>query len=119
MAGIATILLVDDEPIVREAMVKLLEHAGCDVFDAYNGSAALQVLEDHPEITLLLSDIHMAGMSGIELANEALKRRPDLRVVLTSGYQMRRPDGFMFLEKPWRAHELHALIGLGSPRPQA
>ena len=109
LSGIATILLVDDEPVVREAMVKLLEAADCHVFDTYNGEDALQLLDAHPEITLLLSDIRMPGMSGIELADQARKRRPNLKIILTSGYSVERPKGIPFLEKPWRAPELKKL----------
>ena len=83
MSGIATILLVDDEPVTRDAMVRLLEAAECRVFDTYNGEDALQLLEDHPEITLLLSDVRMPGMTGIELAREANRRRPELKIILT------------------------------------
>jgi len=106
----STILLVDDEPVAREAMVRLLKHLGCRVLDTYNGANALRLLDQHPEITHLLSDIIMAGMSGVELAGEARKRRPGLRVILTSGQQAEGPAEFPFLEKPWRAEELQPLI---------
>jgi len=110
VSGIGTILLVDDEPVTREAMVRLLEATGCRVFDTYNGEDALQLLDTHPEITLLLSDVRMPGMTGIELAREARKRRPALNVILTSGYTVERPKDFPFLEKPWRAPDLKALL---------
>ena len=111
MPGIATILLVDDEPVTREAMVRLLEAADFRVLDTYNGEDALQLLDAHPEITLLMSDVRMAGMSGIDLAHEAHKRRPALRIILTSGYEVDRPANFRFLQKPWRGRELMELLG--------
>ena len=110
MPGIATILLVDDEPVTREAMVRLLEAADFRVFDTYNGQDALQLLDAHPEITLLMSDVRMAGMSGVDLAHEARKRRPALRVILTSGHEVDRPASFRFLQKPWRGPELMELL---------
>lgn len=96
--------------MAREAMVRLVKHLGCRVFDTYNGANALRLLDQYPEITHLLSDIYMAGMSGIELAQEVRKRRPGLPVILTSGQQTERPAEFPFLQKPWRAEELRALI---------
>ena len=106
MSKFATILLVDDEPVTREAMVRLLKAADYRVFDTYNGEDALQLLDAHPEITLLMSDVRMAGMSGVELAQEARNRRPALQVILTSGYELDRPTGFRFIQKPWRAQQL-------------
>jgi CheY-like chemotaxis protein len=113
----ATILLVDDEPVIREAMVRLLEGADYRVFDTYNGEDALHLIEEHPQITLLMTDVRMPGMSGIELAHEARKRRPGLKIILTSGYEVDRPEGFRFLQKPWRAQELKNLLSV--PNPQA
>lgn len=115
LSGIATILLVDDEPVTREAMVRLLEAADCRVFDTYNGEAALQLLDAHPEITLLLSDVRMPGMTGVALADEARKRRPGLKIILTSGYEVDRPGSFSFLQKPWRTPELKALLADPDP----
>jgi CheY-like chemotaxis protein len=116
LSGTAIILLVDDEPVTREAMVRLLEAADCRVFDTYNGEDALQLLDAHPEITLLLSDVRMPGMTGIELADKARKRRPALKIILTSGYTLERPKDFPFLEKPWRAPELKKLLERPEPR---
>ena len=110
MSGIATILLVDDERVTREAMVRLLKAADYHVFDTYNGEDALELLDAHPEITLLMSDVRMPGMSGIELAHEAHKRRPALKIILTSGYEVDRPGSFRFIQKPWRASELKGLL---------
>jgi len=110
----SAILLVDDEPVAREAMVSLLLHAGYQVFETYNGAHALQLLDQHPEITHLLSDVYMAGMSGVELAQEAHKRRPDLQVILTSGHQVEPRADYGFLQKPWRLNELRALISAQS-----
>src|SRR4051794_16573754 len=63
-----------------------MEDLGCAVFDAYNGHQALKLLRANPEIEVLFADVRMPGMSGTELAEAAQRLRPDLRIVLTSGY---------------------------------
>jgi DNA-binding NtrC family response regulator len=106
-----TILLVEDEPVVREAMAELLDYAGCRVFDTFNAADALHLLVDHPEISVLITDVRMAGMSGIDLAREAQKSRPDLQVILTSGNaNLQVTEPFYFLPKPWRAKDLIEIL---------
>src|SRR5215213_11610110 len=80
------VLVVEDVPQIRATAVQLFEELGCTVFDAYNGHGALQLLEARPEIQVLFADVRMPGMSGPELAEAAQRLRPDLRIVLTSGY---------------------------------
>jgi CheY-like chemotaxis protein len=106
------VLVVDDEPIVREALVNLFDQAGCRVLDAFNGTDALKMLESQPEISLLIADVQMAGMTGTQLAAEARRRRADLRIVLTSG-KPKGPsnDNFLFISKPWRAADIHMILG--------
>jgi CheY-like chemotaxis protein len=108
-------------PIAREAMATLLEDAGCRVLDTFSGSHALQLLADHPEISILVTDVRMAGMTGIELAKAAQDRRPDLRVVLTSGNaEFAQTGGFLFVPKPWRSAEmLNVVRAAGTPRKTA
>src|SRR3954463_719864 len=83
MSNVA-VLVVDDVPRVRAAAVNIMEDLGCEVFDAYNGHQALNLLRDHPKIQVLFADVRMPGMSGTELAEAAQHLRPDLRIVLTS-----------------------------------
>ena len=98
------VLVVEDVPQTRATAVQLFQDLGCEVFDAYNGHSALTILEAHPEIQVLFADVRMPGMSGPELAQVARRLRPDLRIVLTSGYVSRDdvPDGIPFVPKPWR-----------------
>lgn len=110
MFGLDTILVVDDEPVAREAMVRLLEGAGRRVLDTFNGSHALELIDQHPEISLLLSDVRMAGISGVELAKEARRRRPELQIILTSAHSTEPAAEFPFLQKPWRAKELAKIL---------
>src|SRR3954465_277633 len=85
MSNVA-VLVVDDVPQVRATAVRIMEDLGCAVFDAYSGHQALKLLQAHPEIAVLFADVRMPGMSQTELAEAAQRLRPDLRIVLTSGY---------------------------------
>ena len=107
------VLVVEDVPQIRATAVQLFEELGCEVFDAYNGQSALKILEAHPEIQVLFADIRMPGMSGPELAQVAHRLRPDLKIVLTSGYVSREdvPDGIPFVPKPWRTGDLADVVG--------
>jgi PAS domain S-box-containing protein len=82
-----TILLVEDEAGVRRFAVEMLGELGYCVLDAPDGATGLRLLDAHPEITLLFTDVGLpGGMNGRRLADEALRRRPDLKVLFTSGY---------------------------------
>src|SRR4051812_50128272 len=98
------VLVVEDVPQVRATAVRIMQDLGCEVFDAYNGHQALKLLQAHPEIEVLFADVRMPGMSGIELAEIAQRSRPDLKIVLTSGYvgQEDVPSDVCFVRKPWR-----------------
>jgi CheY-like chemotaxis protein len=108
------VLVVDDDPDVRAIAAQMFEMLGLVVLQASSGPEALRFLTEHPEIAVLFSDVRMPGMSGAELAAEARKLRPGLRVVLTSGYTG-GVDGAKLrdmhvLPKPWRLNEIAALI---------
>jgi CheY-like chemotaxis protein len=98
------VLVVEDMPQARATAVGIMESLGCTVFDAYNGHHALKLLQAHPEIEVLFTDVRMPGMSGTELAEVAQRSRPDLRIVLTSGYVGPKdlPADITFVPKPWR-----------------
>jgi signal transduction histidine kinase len=82
-----TILVVEDEEKVRAFSVEMLHELGYAVMAAPNGHAALQLIDAHPEIRLLFTDVGLpGGLNGRQLANEALLRRPDMKVLFTSGY---------------------------------
>src|SRR3954466_11681525 len=111
MSNVA-VLVVDDVPQVRATAVRIMEDLGCAVFDAYNGHQALKLLRAHPEIQVLFTDVRMPGMSGPELAEAARRLRPDLRIVLTSGYvgPTDVPTHFTFVPKPWRADDIAGAV---------
>src|SRR3954451_8973947 len=100
----ASVLVVEDNPLARATAVSLFEALGFTGFDAYNGHHALALLDRPPEISLLFVDVRMPGMSGPELAEAVRRRRPDIKIVLTSGYvgEEAVPSGLAFVPKPWR-----------------
>jgi len=81
----AKILLVDDMTLVRKALANLLKLSGHEVFEAENGLEAIGLLKTH-EIDMLITDIIMPEMGGVDLAQVARKRSPDLPVILMSGH---------------------------------
>lgn len=107
-----TVLVVEDNPMVRANAVHLFQDLGFTVIDTYNGAEALRLIKVHPEIGLLFLDVRMPGMSGPELAKAALRVRPNLKIVFTSGYVDERalPDEVPFVPKPWRVDQVSKAI---------
>jgi CheY-like chemotaxis protein len=107
--GNETILVVEDEADVRGIAIAFLRSAGYTVLAAENAEAALALLDEKPDIALVFSDVVLgSGMSGVELAQQARRRRPALPVLLTSGYEHAALDGedgvaneFELLQKPY------------------
>lgn len=114
IAGHETILVVEDDSEVRQTAVALLAELGYRVLEAENGPAALELLNARADIDLLFTDVVMpGGMKGSELAREALKRRPGLKVLYTSGYTENGAfhggmvaSGSAFISKPLQLQEL-------------
>ncbi len=85
--GTEKILVVEDEPDVRALACRVLSSLGYIVVDAPDGRLGLELLEQHPDIRLLFSDVVLpGGLNGPALAARALRIRPDLKVLYTSGY---------------------------------
>ena len=103
-----SVLVVEDHPLLRATAVRIFEDLGFTVFDAYNGAHALSIIAANIEIGLMFIDVKMPGMSGPELAEVVRRRRPDMRIVLTSGYVAAEqiPSGLPFVPKPWRVDEV-------------
>ncbi len=81
----AQILVVDDDPVICEQLERLLAHDGYDVTLATLGEQALQRLENE-DIDLVITDIRLSGMDGIELTRRVLERWPDVPVIVMTGY---------------------------------
>jgi PAS domain S-box-containing protein len=116
--GEETILLVEDEPALREVTRRILRGAGYQVIVAENGPEALQAVDQHTgQIDLVLSDVIMPQMPGPELARQLLAQRPSIRVLLMSGFAQPILDsgghldaGMTLIEKPFSGPSLLAKI---------
>ena len=105
------ILLVEDNPDVREAVGALLEAMGHTVVDACDGEDALRLFEKREhDFDLLVTDVIMPRMGGQEIASRILERRPGMKVLYMSGYPDNAlvqdgilTDGINFLQKPFSA----------------
>jgi CheY-like chemotaxis protein len=112
--GGETILVVEDDPLVRSFVVVQLRDLGYIVLEAADGPAAQKLLDDDASIDLLFTDVVMpGGMTGRQLADKAKRRRPGLRTLYTSGYtensivhQGKLDPGVHFLSKPFRRQDL-------------
>ena len=104
------ILLVDDDEAVRETSAEMLQELGYTVVQATGGHAALGMLDQHDSVEVMVTDVRMPGMSGLELSDIAGRRFQDLRVILISGYFLPQPINRRFLQKPFRIRELDEAI---------
>ncbi len=84
--GRELVLVVEDEPGVRQFSIEALTELGYPVLAAEGAAAALTLLDRHPDIALLFTDVVMPEVNGRQLADEALRRRPTLKVLFTTGY---------------------------------
>jgi signal transduction histidine kinase/CheY-like chemotaxis protein len=115
-----TVLVVEDQDEVRVLVERQFTALGFTVHQAADAAAALAMLEAHPEIALLFTDIILpGGMTGLQLAEEALRRWPALKVLYTSGYTESAvaqrgglESGALLLSKPYRKEELRRMVRL-------
>jgi CheY-like chemotaxis protein len=108
-----TILLVEDEPAVRQLFSQALMRAGYKVHEARNGQEALKVFDQHGDsVDLLLTDMRMPFMGGAELARQLRTRRRTLKLLCISGYTGGNELEFSgdFLAKPFSRDELLAKV---------
>lgn len=108
------VLVVEDNPMSRATAIAMFEELGFTVFDAYSGDHALGILDAQPRIDLMFIDVRMPGMSGPDLALAVRRRRPDIKVVLTSGYvgEEAVPNDITFVPKPWRVEQVAKAFAL-------
>jgi PAS domain S-box-containing protein len=113
-----TILVVEDDTDVRGYSCDILRELGYNILEAGNGEAALKLLDAHPHIKLLFTDVGLpGGMNGRQLADEARRRRPPLRVLFTTGYARnaivhdgRLDPGVELITKPYAQAALSARL---------
>jgi CheY-like chemotaxis protein len=108
------VLVVDDEFLVLETMVDFLETLGFEPVAASDAETALGHLARDREIGVLVTDVRMPGMNGVELARRARAVRPDLKVLLASGYTHMAELDLPLLAKPFTMADLRrALTNVG------
>jgi two-component system, cell cycle sensor histidine kinase and response regulator CckA len=116
----ATVLVVDDEPIICSLVSEVLRRDGHSVFAASCASQALSLFRLHDEIDLVISDVVMPEMDGPALARKLLAERPGLSVLLMSGCcESGQANSFDFLSKPFTLAELIARVRTLAGRLQA
>ena len=103
----STVLVVEDEPMLLLVVAETLRDAGYEVWEAPNAQEALAILDVQAEIVLMLTDIKMPGMDGYQLAEASLQKRPELKIMLMTGYSQaplprKMADmGISVLQKPF------------------
>nr|WP_145547365.1 PAS domain-containing protein [Variovorax boronicumulans] len=119
------VLVVEDEPAVRQLSIDALTELGYRVLEADGAAAALRLIDAHPDIDLLFTDVVMPEVNGRKLADEALKRRPLLKVLFTTGYTRNAvvhngvlDPGVQLIGKPYTIEELATRVRevLDAPR---
>ena len=100
------VLVVEDVGLIRMTTVDLTQELGFDTAEAGDGAEALKILRDDPAIAILLTDLGLPGMNGRQLVAEAHRLRPDLKIVIASGYSTESeggafPPGTVVLTKPF------------------
>jgi CheY-like chemotaxis protein len=103
-------MVVDDDPEVRVVVAEFLEDFGYRVLQADGGAQALDLLERTPDLRMIITDIRMPDMSGIELADIATQRQRALKIILISGYFVSQQVERRFLRKPFRMRDLAAAV---------
>jgi CheY-like chemotaxis protein len=117
-AGTETILLVEDDELVRQYASTQLSMLGYRVMVASNGREAMDIVNQNDDIDLLFTDVVMpGGINGPTLARQARERRPGLKVLYTSGYTQnaivhhgRLDEGVLLLSKPYHRAELARMV---------
>ena len=117
VGGHETILVVEDDMLVRSYVLTQLHSLGYVTLDAGNASEALAIVDAGQPFDLLFTDVIMPGLNGRQLANEILKIRPTLKVLFTSGYTEnaiihhgRLDEGVLLLAKPYRKSDMAIMI---------
>ena len=104
------ILVVDDDDDVREILAETLQEFGYGVECAASAEEALSIVTARPDLRLVITDVRMPGMSGLELADHVRRERSDVRIIIISGYFQPQPVHDRFLRKPFHMRELESAV---------
>ena len=112
-----TVLVVEDEAEVRAMVAETLRELGCHVLEAHDGPSGLRVLHSREHVDLLVTDVGLPGLNGRQLADAARERRPNLPVLLITGYagaaltDWQLAPGMEVVSKPFKLDTLAARVG--------
>ena len=109
-------LIVEDQPFIGMVASDILRESGFDTFHAYDANDAAAVLDEHPEIEVVVTEAQLPGeVTGIELCHRLSRQRPNLRLVVTAASPEQHrgavPDGARMLRKPYASGELRTVAG--------
>jgi len=92
-----TVLVVEDEPVVRAVILEMLGDQGYRTLEAFDGPSGLRILRNPQRVDLLVTDVGLPGMNGRQLADQARETRPDLKILFITGYaeSVAMSDGFL------------------------
>lgn len=115
MASRPAALIVEDQPFVGLVASDILKESGFQTFHAYDAEAAAQVLDEHPEIEVVVTEAQLPGdVTGLELCHRVSRQRPDVRLVVTAARPEQHrddvPTGARVLRKPFASRELRTIV---------
>ena len=111
----AAILIVEDDVLANEHSEFILQQAGYEVLSATSADEAAELLEDHEDVQLLVTDINLPGaVNGLKLAAAAKAQRPEMNIIITTGYSAPKddeiPQGSLFVPKPYNARKMIEVV---------
>src|SRR6516164_7689215 len=110
IAIMTAILIVEDDVLANEHLEFILQQAGYEVASATSADEAAELLEDHEDVRLIVTDINLPGtMNGLKLAAAAKARRPEMNIIIVTGYSAPKneiPPGSLFVPKPYNARKM-------------
>ena len=113
------VLVVEDVALIRMTTVDMVETLGHLVLEAGDGPQALAALDANPDVDVMLTDLGLPGMSGVELVKQARAKLPGLRIVIASGYSTESADNTQlppdvtYLPKPYNDSQLKRVLSEG------
>lgn len=108
-------LIVEDQPFVGMVASDILKESGFLIFHAYDAEAAARLLDEHPEIEVIVTEAQLPGdVNGLELCRRVSRQRPDVQLVVTASSpelnQQDVPSNARVLRKPYASGELQTLV---------
>jgi two-component system, response regulator PdtaR len=106
-----TILIVEDDVLANEHLEFILQQAGYEVLSATSADEAEELLEDHEDVQIIVTDINLPGtMNGLKLAAAVKARRPEMNIIIVTGYSAPKndeiPPGSLFIPKPYNSRKM-------------